>query len=75
MKKENEFRNDYPFMVVPFDKVEEMKANKKGMSKSFTRTMDCAIEIMNRQNKHSGVLWKIKKTENEVPNWSVLNKR
>ncbi len=58
-------------MVVPFDKEEEKRAKEKGMSSTFCANMQVAIEVMYRQNKYSGVFWKIKKTEDEKINWNI----
>lgn len=70
MKKE-EFKKDYPYIVVPFDENEKEKANKKGIPNTFCANMHVATGVMTRQNKYSGVLWRIKPTENEVLNWNL----
>lgn len=64
-------REDYPYMVVPFDKDEEEKAKTKGIPSTFCADIDVAIEVMTRQNKYSNVLWRIKPTEDEVLNWNL----
>lgn len=64
-------KEDYPYMVVPFDKDEEEKAKTKGIPSTFCADIDVAIDVMTRQNKYSGVLWRIKPTEDEVLNWNL----
>ncbi len=71
MKRKNTFKEDYPYIVVPLDETEKRKAKHRGLPNTFTRTMDSAIEIMERQNKYSGVIWRIKRTEHEVLDWSI----
>ena len=64
-------KKDYPYIVVPFDENEKEKANKKGIPSTFCANIDVATDVMTRQNKYSGVLWRIKPTENEVLNWNL----
>lgn len=70
--KNGEFKKDYPYIVVPFDENEKEKANKKGIPNTFCASINIAIEVKARQDKYSGVFWRIKRTENEVLDWSLL---
>lgn len=70
--KERSFQEDYPFMVVPFDDNEEKRAKAAGIPSTFCNSELGAREVMNRQNKHSGILWKVRPTtENDKLNWKL----
>ncbi len=64
-------KKDYPYMVVPLNEDEKEKAMTKGIPDTFCANIDIATDVMTRQNKYSGVLWRIKPTENEVLNWNL----
>lgn len=63
---------DYPYIVVPFDETEAKKARADGLSSTFCNNYNTAKECCERLNKHSGVKWKIKKTENEKCVWQIF---
>lgn len=71
--KERSFQEDYPFMVVPLNENEEKKAKAAGISSTFCNSELRAREVMNRQNRHSGILWKVMATaENDKLNWEII---
>lgn len=68
----NKERTDYHYIVVPLDKDESEKAERRGITNTFCVDMATATEVMNRLNKYSGVIWRIKTTTDEVFNWNNL---
>lgn len=76
MKKklpEHPFNEDYPFMVVPLNENEEKKAKAAGIPSTFCNSELGARKVMNRQNRHSGILWKVRATtENDKLNWEII---
>lgn len=70
--KERSFQEDYPFMVVPLNENEEKKARAAGIPSTFCISELAAKEVMERQNKYSGILWKVRATtENDKLNWKL----
>lgn len=67
-------KETHPYMVVPANEVEEAKAKVLGRSGAFYADMKTAQEVLERQNKYSGVLWRIKETEDEEIDWSIIEK-
>jgi len=65
-------KKDFPWIVVPYDKNE---AKKRGLSGTFCRTRKSAEKYCYRLNQHSGISWYVKETEDEVLDWSILNKK
>lgn len=68
----NKARTDYPYIVVPLDNEESDKAKRRGITNTFCVDMTTATEVMNRLNKYSGVIWRIKTTTDETFNWNNL---
>ena len=65
-------KEQYSFMVVPLNKEEASKAIKAGKPNTFCASLAIAEEVKCRQNKHSGILWKVRQTnKNDKINWAI----
>lgn len=70
-EKQTNMKEDYPYIVVPFDTENEVLAREKGMSNTFCKDLITAEEVQRRQNMYSGIKWIVKETENETLNWNL----
>lgn len=69
--KKNKFKKNYPYIVVPLNESEKEKADGKGIKDTFCANIDIATEVKTRLDWYSGVLWRIKQTEDETLNWNI----
>ena len=60
--------SEYPYIVVPADEANKLLAKQRGLSDTFCKTYQIALQVEERQNLYSEVKWKIKKTTTEKIN-------